>query len=434
MIRSVWNDTVKLPSFGRLEQDKKTDVLILGGGLAGVLCAYMLEQSGVDYLLIEADRICNGVTGNTTAKITAQHGLIYDKLIREFGPEQARLYWEANEAALGQYRQLSENIACDLETKDSYVYSVDRREKLEQECRALERIGVPAQLVEKVPLPFSVAGAVRIKGQAQFNPLKLAAGLAGGLKICEQTTARSFDGRSIQTDHGRITAKKIVVATHFPIFNKHGGYFLKMYQHRSYVLGLERAPDVDGMYVDERKTGLSFRNYGDLLLLGGGAHRTGRQGGGWEELTRFARDHFPEAREKYRWAAQDCMTLDGMAYIGRYAKGTADLYVATGFNKWGITTSMVAACVLCDLVQGKENRYAALFSPSRTMLRPQLAANAFSATVGLLTPTTRRCPHMGCALKWNPQEHSWDCSCHGSRFTEEGKLLDNPATGDWKHD
>ena len=182
------------------------------------------------------------------------------------------------------------------------------------------------------------------------------------------------------------------------------------------------------MYVDEGEKGLSFRDYKGFLLLGGGGHRTGKKGGGWRELEDFAKRRYPQAGIAARWAAQDCMTLDGVPYVGRYSWGTKGLYVATGFNKWGMTSSMAAARLLADLVQGKENPWAELFSPSRRVLRPQLAANAWESTMGLLTPTVPRCPHMGCALKYNPQEHSWDCPCHGSRFGEDGELLDNPAT------
>ena len=186
------------------------------------------------------------------------------------------------------------------------------------------------------------------------------------------------------------------------------------------------------MYLDEAQTGMSFRNYENLLLIGGGDHRTGKKGGGWQELQDFALRYYPQAKEQYRWAAQDCMSLDGVPYIGPYSASTTDLYVATGFNKWGMTTSMVSAMILTDLVQGKRNPYAEVFSPSRSILHPQLAVNGFEAVVNLLTPTTKRCPHLGCALKWNPVEHTWDCPCHGSRFTEDGKLIDNPATGNLK--
>ena len=266
-----------------------------------------------------------------------------------------------------------------------------------------------------------------------FNPLKLISGIAKGLNIYEKTAAKSFEGNIVLTDRGKITASKIIVATHFPILNKHGSYFLKMYQQRSYVLALDHGPQLDGMYLDAAENGLSLRNYGDLLLVGGGGHRTGKKGGGWAELEAFSVRNIPGSKEVCRWATQDCMTLDGVPYIGQYSKRTPNLYVATGFNKWGMTTSMAASMVLSDLVQGRENPYADIFSPSRTMLRPQLFINSFEATVNLLTPTKPRCPHMGCALKWNPQEHSWDCPCHGSRFSKDGSLLDNPATGNLKN-
>lgn len=427
---SLWEQTAAVSRFEPLHQDIKTDVLIIGGGMAGILCAYLLHRTGVSYVLVEAERLCGGISGNTTAKITSQHGLIYQRLIREFGVDRTRQYLRANEAALEQYRQLCRDIDCDFEERDSYVYSRHDLRKIERELLALEQLGWNAEFTKDLPLPFSVAGAVRYPNQAQFHPLKFAAAIVKDLHIYEHTAVRELVGTTAVTDGGSITAEKIIVATHFPFLNKHGSYFLKMYQHRSYVIALEHAPQVDGMYVDEAHTGLSFRTYENLLCMGGGGHRTGKKGGSWPELRDFARRHYPNAAEKYHWAAQDCMTLDGVPYIGPYSASTSHLYVATGFNKWGMTSSMAAALLLRDLVQGRENPYASIFSPSRMILRPQLAVNAFEAAAGWLAPTTRRCPHLGCGLKWNPQEHSWDCSCHGSRFTEAGKKLDNPATGD----
>ena len=429
---SIWTKTAQLSQFNKLRSDLKTDVLIIGGGLAGVLCAYKLSQAGVDCALVEADRVGGGITKNTTAKLTSQHGLIYDKLIREFGVERARLYLEANQRALEEYRALCRNINCDFEEKDAFVYSMDKRWKLDRELNALDKLGFGAEFVEQVPLPFPTAGAVKFPRQAQFHPLKFLAAIAKDLKIFEHTKVRELGpGRAVTTG-GTVSADKIIIATHFPLLNKHGGYFLKLYQHRSYVLALENAPDVHGMYLDEDEKGLSFRNYRGMLLLGGGSHRTGKQGGGWRELEGFARKHYPDAQEAARWATQDCMTLDNVPYIGLYSRGTAGLYTATGFNKWGMTSSMAAAEVLTDLVLGRNSPYSGLFSPSRTMLRPQLAANALESALGLLTPTTPRCPHMGCALKYNAAEHSWDCPCHGSRFQEDGALIDNPATDDKK--
>lgn len=431
-MQSLWEQASRQTEFRRLEQDAKTEVLIIGGGMAGILCAYLLHQAGVPYILLEAETIGGGITKNTTAKITSQHGLIYDKLIREFGLDRARQYLSANEAALQKYRELCRDMDCGFEEKTAYAYSLNDRRKIEREVAALEKLGHPVQFTDHLPLPFSVAGAVRFPNQAQFHPLKFLSAISKGLHIYEHTPVRELIGTTAITDRGRVTAEKIIVATHFPFLNKHGGYFIKLYQHRSYVIALANAQAVDGIYVDEAQAGMSFRNYENLLLVGGGDHRTGKQGGAWQELRDFTQQYYPKATEKYHWATQDCMTLDGVPYIGPYSAGTSGLYVATGFNKWGMTSSMVSAMVLCDLVQGKPSPYAEVFSPSRTILRPQLAVNGFEALVGLLTPSARRCPHLGCALKWNPQEHTWDCPCHGSRFTEDGRLIDNPATGDLK--
>lgn len=429
---SIWIENAARPAFPAMPGSLKTDVLIIGGGMAGLLCAHMLKNAGVDCILVEAKKICDGVTGDTTAKITLQHGLIYDKLIRQFGQEKAQMYLQAQQKAGREFARLCQNIPCDYEKQDSFVYSVDDRTKIEKEITALNGLDCKAEFSNAESLPFSVAGAVWIKDQAQFHPLKFAFEIAKVLPIYENTKVLELMPGKVLTQRGQISCKKIIVATHFPILNKHGSYFLKLYQHRSYVLALEGAEKVNGMYADEDKKGLSFRNYGELLLLGGGSHRTGKQGGNWRELQEFTRTHYPSAWITEKWATQDCMTLDSVPYIGQYSKNTPDLYVATGFNKWGMTSSMVSAMILTDLVQGKQNEYEPIFSPSRSILRPQLAVNAFESVVGLLTPTVPRCPHLGCALKYNPAEHSWDCPCHGSRFTDSGKIINNPATDDKK--
>ncbi len=426
----IWGDTVKHVSFDVLKGNKCTDVLIVGGGIAGILCAYKLKNAGVDCMLAEATEICGGITKNTTAKITLQHGLIYDKMIKRFGEGKARLYTEAQMKAGKEYARLCEEIDCDYETKDSYVYSMSDRKKIEKEIIALNRLGVKAEFSDACELPFSVKGAVRIKDQAQFHQLKFLFSIAKDLPVYEHTKVLELMPQKARTNHGEITYKKLIIATHFPILNKHGLYSLKLYQHRSYVIALKNAQNVNGMYVDESDTGLSFRNYGDLLLFGGGGHRTGKQGGCWQELECFVKKHYKNAEIVGKWATQDCMSLDGVSYIGQYSKATPDMFVATGFNKWGMTNAMVAADVICDLVQDKPSLYAEVFSPSRTTLRLQLAMNVFESTAGLLTPTSPRCSHLGCALKYNRAEHTWDCPCHGSRFTEQGELIDNPATDD----
>ncbi|MGM9643305.1 MAG: FAD-dependent oxidoreductase [Eubacteriales bacterium] len=433
-MESIWKKGINAPEFDELRGDVKTDVLIIGGGMSGILCGYMLRRAGIDCVIAEARRICSGVTENTTAKITCHHGAIFDTMIRRYGEEKARLCLRAHQNAVEKYRELAQSIDCDFEEADSFVYSITDEEKIKKEVAALQRLGADARFIADTELPFPVAGAVELTGQAQFHPLKFAYAAAKDLNIYEHTEVTKIKGNVAFTQSGTITAQKIIVATHFPFINRHGLYFLKMYQHRSYVSVLENAPHLNGTYVDEAEDGMSFRSYGELLLLGGGSHRTGKTGGGWRELNEFASRCFPDAVEVCRYATQDCKTLDDIAYIGNYSASTPHLYAATGYNKWGMTSAMVAAQILTDLVRGVPNEYASLFSPSRSMLHKQLPINVGETLLGLLSPTVPRCSHLGCALHYNRREHSWDCACHGSRFTEHGRVINNPAMKDIKVD
>ena len=428
----IWKDTATIPRFEELHGDISTDVLIIGGGLAGLLTAIELTHRGAACVLIEADRISSKTTARTTAKVTSQHGLIYHKLLSSIGKERASQYLLANERAVAKYRAMSEELDFDFEEKSSYIYSQNNRKILETELSAIEKLGGHAEYAEKLALPLKTVGAVKFTGQAQMNPQKLVAKIAPELRIYENTRATELRDGEIICERGRVRAKEVVVATHFPIFNNHGFYFMKMHQDRSYVIGLEGASDPHGMYLDESPSGYSFRTYGKYLLFGGGGHRTGERGGGYTELRLAASELYPSAREVYAYATQDCMTLDGVPYIGKYSRGTDNLYVITGFNKWGMTSSMVASELISSLIFEEKNELSELYSPSRSMLTPSLFKNLYKTTRSLLTLKTPRCPHLGCALKYNRAEHSWDCPCHGSRFDEDGKLLDNPANGDMK--
>ncbi len=429
---SIWLEDVTLPQFPSWNGDKKTDVLIVGGGMVGLLCAYFLQEAGVDYTLVEGRRICGGVTSGTTAKITAQHGLCYQKLLKHAGYEQAKMYLDINCHAVQRYREIGSAFDCDFEEKTSYIYTTDHPKKLEQEERALLQLGYHPTRTDAKELPIPTAGAIGFLHQAQFHPLKFAAQIAKGLHIYENTFVREWKDHTAVCEQGTIAFRKAIFASHFPIVNTHGMYFLKMYQSRSYVAALADGKKLDGMYMDENKNGFSFRNYKNDLLVGGGAHRTGKCRGKWEHLLEFVQTHYLKPHIRSVWAAQDCMTLDGIPYIGLYAKHMPDCYVATGFHKWGMTSSMVSAMILTDLVMEKQNPYALVFSPSRSMIKPQLLVNGWEAAVHLLIPAKKRCPHLGCGLKWNRVEESWDCPCHGSRFDKNGKLLNNPANGNLK--
>lgn len=387
MNRSIWETNVEMPAFPKLEGDGKTDVLIVGGGICGILCAYFMHWAGVDYLLTEAGRIGQGITQRSGAKLTVQHGLIYKKMIQSAGLENAQRYLKANENALERYTQMCKGIDCDFERKTAYTYSYADRQKIEDEVRAVNTLGGSADFVEKLRLPFTAAGAIKMRRQASFNPLKFIAGIAKGLNIYENTKMIKLGQHRALSACGTVAARKVIITTHTPFNSKYGSYFARLYPYRSYQIGLEDGIKLDGMYMDEAQDGISFSHHKDLLLIGGGGHKSGKKGGGWEKLRSIAKSYFPESKERYAWAAQDCMSLDGLPYIGHYSSRTPDLYVATGFNQWGMTTAMAAALILRDMVLERENEFEPVFTPQRSLMTPRFFVNGFDALFHLRKPT-----------------------------------------------
>lgn len=477
-MESIWSKTTDMPEYPSLSGDVTTEAAVIGGGLAGILTAYYLQQRGIKTIVLEADRIGSGQTKNTTAKITAQHNLIYHKLIQDFGEEKAKQYADANEQAIAGYRRIiAENrIDCDFEECPAYLYSTNQQGvlALEQETAAAQKLEIDAEFTQQSTLPFPIAGAVKFHGQAQFHPLKFLRAIAKDLTVFEQTKVKTVEDDRVLTVRGAVRAKHIVFATHFPFINLPGFYFARMHQERSYVLALEHAAQLDGMYLGVDVEGLSFRNIDNTLLLGGGGHRTGENsaGGKYDMLRKKAAIFYPENVETAHWSAQDCMPMDGVPYIGQFSSSTPNWHVATGFGKWGMTGSMVSAMLLSDQIAGRENLHAEVFSPQR--FTPSASAKAFltdsaQAVKGLSRQAftlskediealpanhggvvtcdgekagvykdehgevflvSTRCPHLGCQVEWNPDEKSWDCPCHGSRFDYKGKLIDNPAQED----
>lgn len=415
------------------------DVIVVGAGIAGLLTACYLKEQGKNVLILEADKIASGQTERTTAKITSQHGLKYSKLISKVGINKARLYAQANEAAIQEYERLIQKhgIECQFERVPAYLYTQKNEEILVKEAEAAASLGIDAFFTRETELPFPVKGAVCFRNQAQFSPLEFVRHICAELAILEQTKVTAVKGNQVITSNGVMTADKIVVATHYPILNVPGFYFLRLHQERSYVVALSGCEKIRGMYYGIDKGGYSFRQAGDFLLLGGSGGRTGenRCGGAYDALIRASKQYFPGSREKYRWAAQDCMPHDGIPFIGKYSIFTPNLYVVTGFQKWGMTSAMIAAMILRDELCGLENPYENLFRPQRINLRASignLLHDVGMSMKGLSKGLVYRprCPHMGCGLVWNPDEKSWDCPCHGSRFDMDGKLLDNPAKTD----
>ena len=352
MQTSLWRDTIAITKRAPLNRNVKTDVAIIGGGLAGILTAHFWEQAGRKCIVFEAERIGSGQTGNTTAKVTSQHGLIYNKLIESVGKEKAQQYADANQEAVERYRILIRKygIDCDWQERASYLYAMREGKSLRDEYKAAVELNLPAALTEKTELPFKVTAALRFTGQASFHPLKFLQRMAEKITVYEETKVLRAEPHLLVTDRGNVQAEQIVFAGHYPFQLRPGYYFLRMHQERSYVLGLSNVLPLAGMYLGVEEDGLSFRQSGNILLLGGGSHRTGdgELGNPYDYLYHKAEQYFPHGRILYQWSAQDCMPLDGIPYIGQFGKKTEGWFVATGFQKWGMTTSMVAAMILTD--------------------------------------------------------------------------------------
>ena len=349
---SLWSKEVEIPSRRPLEGDKKTEIAVIGAGMAGLLTAYFLRKQGKNVIVLEADRIAGGQTKNTTAKITSQHGLIYSSLIKKIGKNKAKLYAMANQEAVRIYEKLitEQGINCDFRKLPSVLYSCQETNSLKGEAEAAETLGLKAVFTVKTELPFRVEGAVCFEDQAQFEPLAFVKHISQELEIYEDTRALSVRGDVIETDHGNVTADHIVFATHYPFINVPGFYFLRQHQERSYVLALSGAEQYENMYYGMDSGALSFRNAGEYLLLGGSSHRTGDKtcGGAYEKLAEKAAKLFPDCQIEARWSAQDCVTHDRIPFIGKFSLYHSNWYVATGFKKWGMTSSMVAARLITD--------------------------------------------------------------------------------------
>ncbi len=473
---SLWKQTSQHIKREPLAGDIRADAAIIGGGLAGILIASFLKERGVHAVVLEANEIGSGQTENTTAKITSQHNHMYEKLISSAGKDAAKKYAQANQEAISQYKKIIDErcIECDFEMRPAFIYSTKTLEPLMREAEAAASLGLAATLTKETALPFEVLGALRFEGQAQFHPLKFLYALAQELEIYEHTRVDKVEGENVSAGQHNIIAKHVVFACHYPFINAPGYYFLRMHQERSYLLALENAAQLDGMYIGLDEEGYSMRNYKELLLFGGGNHRTGENsaGGKYEQLRLAAYELFPGCREVARWSAQDCMPHDNVPYIGKYGADTPMWYVATGFKKWGMSTSMVSAKLISDSICGIHNPYADVFSPERSKTAssiPEFLKDGAQAVKGLLRENlampsktledlprghggivevdgekvgvykdedsniylvNTRCPHLGCELSWNPDEKSWDCPCHGSRFDYTGKHLDNPAQQD----
>jgi glycine/D-amino acid oxidase-like deaminating enzyme/nitrite reductase/ring-hydroxylating ferredoxin subunit len=485
---SLWIETGPAqPEHPELDHDVETDVAVIGGGIVGVTTALALKEAGARVTLIEADRIGLGVTGHTTAKVSSQHGMAYSRLASRFGADAAATYGAANEAALGWMadRVRADGIDCDFRRRPSYAYVTEDRAMAEQEARAASEAGLPATLVEETPLPYPVAAAVRFENQAEFHVRKyllaLAAQLEGeGCHVFERSRAVEIDtyvDLTVKTAGGRVKARDVVMATHFPFLDRTLA-FARVHPQRSYALVCRIAGEPpEGMFISGDGPTRSVRAVPvageELLLVGGEGHRPGT-GGDTEEryaaLERFAREHWDVQSVEYRWSSQDNTTIDTLPYVGNALPTSTPIWTATGFAKWGMTGGTAAALLLADLIQGRENPSAGLFDPYRFTPRASAArfleenavagmrfvrdrlAKRPTRTIdelepgegdivelggekvaghrrddGTLVAVSPTCTHLGCQVNWNRAERSWDCPCHGSRFAPDGDVLQGPA-------
>ncbi len=490
---SLWLETTPETAFPPLEAPLDVDVAVVGAGITGITTGVLLKRAGLSVAVLDSKRILRGATGYTTAKVTSGHGLVYAHLEKHFGAEGARTYAEANQSAIARIARFVEEdqIECELEWKANYVYgdSEQDRQSVEDEVAAAQRAGLPASFVEDVPLPYPTGGAFRLDGQAQFHPRKyllpLAQSIAGdGSHVLELTRVvhvERGEPTRVRTDRGDVTARHVVLASHLPILDR-GFFFAKAHPHRSYAvaarIGDGAAPD--GMFINTGQPSRSVRTSrderGPLLLLGGEGHKPGEERNTeqrYRALEAFGSRHFGTTEFPYRWSTQDYIPVDQVPYIGRLTRASKNLWVATGFKKWGMTTGTVAAMIISDAILGRPNAWADLFDAKRIKPRPSAARfvkeNASAAKhwigdrigktegdvladvargegrilkvdgkrtavyrddAGALHGLSPVCTHMGCLVAWNSAERSWDCPCHGSRFAPGGRVIQGPATKD----
>lgn len=488
---SYWRDSTQFPTFSELQADIEADVVIVGAGLTGITAAYLLAKEGKEVVLIEADEVLNGTTGHTTAKITGQHGVIYDELIKNVGKNNARLYYEANAGAMDFMKDTIKelNIDCDYSIQDAYLYSTTAmgEDKVASEEKAYKKLGIPGTLVNELPVPITIKNGLKMPDQAQFHPLKYAKALIEDIirlngKIYEHTAAVNIEKEDLPTvvtrNNCRVKAKHVLQCTHFPFYEGVGLYSTRIYAERSYIIAANTSkPFPGGMYISADQDTRSIRsqqiNGDDMLLIGGSGHKTG-QGkkdttAYYQILKSFGDQTFGIESIPYRWSAQDLTSLDKIPYVGPLTPDNSNILIATGYRKWGMTNSTAAALLLSDIVSELKSPYRDVFSPSRFHATPSIKtflkentnvasqlikgkldtshkdADDLAPDEGAITTVKGErkgifkdadgevfvvdttCTHVGCEVNWNQAEKTWDCPCHGSRFSYNGEVVEGPA-------
>lgn len=493
--QTFWDEDVTETRFLPMQGAATADVAILGAGIVGITLAELLKQAGKRVAVIDALHVGAQVTGRSTAKLTALHGLIYADLIRDHGEHVARLYAQANQGALEHVVERAERygIECALERVPAFTHSesATNLDRIRAEVDAAQRIGLPVQYVDEAPVPFKIAGAVRLDEQLQFHPQRYVRALAATIPgeesmIFEMTRALRIDEGSpnrVVTDHGTLTAPDVVIATNIP-FPIRGFYFAKAYPRAHVVMAVRigQASAPGGMFISTDSPSFSVRAFGagesSVLIATGGGFRPGRGDVAqhYRALREYVQHRFDVQEELCWWSNEDYDSMDRLPFVGRIARDSR-IYVATGFSAWGLSNGTAAAQILADRIlgSGKRNELAAAFSARRwsprasarrfTLGNAHVARDfvqgrletfrarhaselgpdegglvryhgrlvaAYKDAAGALRTFSPRCTHMGCLLRWNGAEQTWDCPCHGSRFRRDGRLLHGPAVRDMK--
>ncbi|MGF1479349.1 MAG: FAD-dependent oxidoreductase [Cyanophyceae cyanobacterium] len=488
---SYWIDSTPEAEFPSLTHNVLVDVAIVGAGIAGLTAATLLKRAGKTVAVVESKQISTGVSGHTTAKVTSLHQLIYADLTKEIGEEKTRLYAESNQAAVERVAQFikEEQIDCDFSRRSTYTYARSQQQlsQVEAEVEAALKAGLPASLVNDTSLPFPVAGAIKVDNQVQFHSRKyllhLAKSLPGnGSYVFENTRVESVeegDPCQVITQRGVVEAQDVLITTNLPILDQ-GLFFAKTYPKRSYIIGapIDPAKAPEGMFIGTGENYHSIRTTpyenGLLLLVGGGGHKVGTVTNTeekYQQLEEFARSHFDIDTIDYRWSTQDMVSFDKLPYIGKLTPLNNHLYVATGFSLWGMSKGTLSGMLLSDLVLGKNNPWSDLYDATRAtpfISQQSIQENldvgrhwvgdrlkgltasvsdvnngegklitvngekvaAYRDQQGKLHAVSAVCSHLACIVDWNSAEKSWDCPCHGARFTYDGEVLRGPAVKD----
>lgn len=471
-MQTIWNKNTETENKPRCKEDQSCDVLIVGAGIAGLLCAFRLQQQGYRVIVVERQKMNENITSKSTAKITIQMGLFYSELIDNLGIKNAKLITDLYQEAINEYERIihANKIECSFKRLDSCLYSKSNCDLLRREYEAARILGIECSFDKSAQTPDGQSAVLTFYNQAQFNPLQFTYALSKELSVYENTKILSIDEEEAVTEYGIIRFKQVVFATHYPEINVPGFYFMKMHQERSHILVLDNVPIENRILYGIDNDGCSFRWEQNLLLFGGENYRTGSNHTKEKmfSLRSKARRLFPQAKELMSWSTQDCITLDHLPYIGPYSRIKKNWFVVTGFNKWGMINAMAGALIIPGWIKGEKRRIHELFDSRRSVFASltQWTKEGIEAIGGLLKEAfyipeceakdlpighggvvwlshkkwgiyresetyfhlvNVRCPHMGCQLEWNPEEKSWDCPCHGSRFDWKGEVLDGPS-------